>query len=107
MAILEEGRSIRNVGSFLYNGNSHIKTGYILIELKKIDSHGRVVLPPVWRKKLQSNEVFIVEDGNVLLVIPKDDPDLSRYIDFLKLDISPEIYSDYHQLKNYLLGDRK
>ncbi len=78
-----------------------------MIELKKIDSQGRVVLPPIWRKKLQSNEVFLVEDGNVLLVIPKDDPDLSKYFEFLKIDIPAEIYSDYHQLKDFLLGGPK
>ncbi len=78
-----------------------------MIELKKIDSQGRVVLPPIWRKKLQSNEVFLVEDGNVLLVIPKDDPDLSKYFEFLKIDIPTEIYSDYHQLKDFLLGGPK
>lgn len=78
-----------------------------MIELKKIDSQGRVVLPPIWRKKLHSNEIFLVEDGNVLLVIPKDDPDLSKYFEFLKIDIPSKIYSDYHQLKNFLLGGKK
>ncbi len=78
-----------------------------MIELKKIDSQGRVVLPPIWRKRLLSNEVFLVEDGKVLLVIPKDDPDLSKYFAFLKIDIPDEIYSDYHQLKIFLLGGPK
>lgn len=71
---------------------------------KKIDSQGRVVLPATWRKKLQHNEVLIVEDGNILIIIPKEDPDLSKYIESIQADIPIEAYSDYHRLKEYLLG---
>ena len=75
-----------------------------MIEIKRLDAQGRLVLPPSWRKKLQSNEVLIIEDGNVLLLIPKGDPDLSKYLEFIKVDIPPEIYSNYHQLKEHLLS---
>ena len=78
-----------------------------MIELKRIDAQGRVVLPPEWRKKIQSNEVFLVEDGDLLLVIPKDNPNLKKYFKFLQADIPPEIYSDFHKLKDYLLSGDK
>ncbi len=75
-----------------------------MIEIKRIDAQGRLVLPPAWRKKLQSNEVLVVEDGNLLLIIPKGDPDLSKYLEFVKIDIPPDVYSDYHRLKEHLLS---
>jgi bifunctional DNA-binding transcriptional regulator/antitoxin component of YhaV-PrlF toxin-antitoxin module len=75
-----------------------------MIEIKRVDSQGRIVLPPSWRKKLQSNEVLVVEDGNLLLLIPKGDPDLSKYLEFVKVDIPSDIYSNYHQLKEHLLS---
>jgi bifunctional DNA-binding transcriptional regulator/antitoxin component of YhaV-PrlF toxin-antitoxin module len=94
------GRNLKKWGKTL-------EYGFSMIELKKIDSQGRVVLPPEWRKKIRSNEVFLVEDGDLLLVIPKDDPNLSKYFQFLKVEIPPDIYSDYHKLKDYLLSGGK
>lgn len=75
-----------------------------MIEIKKIDSQGRVILPAKWRNKLPSNEIVFVEDGNNLLIIPKDDPDLSKYIDSIKIDIPSDKFSDYKLLKNFLLS---
>ncbi len=75
-----------------------------MVELKRVDPQGRLLLPSSWRKRIKSKEVIIVEDGDVLIVFPKDNPDLSKYKDFIHVEIPPEVYSDYHELKKFLLS---
>ncbi|MFX1513670.1 MAG: AbrB/MazE/SpoVT family DNA-binding domain-containing protein [Promethearchaeota archaeon] len=70
----------------------------------KIDSKGRIVLPSSWRDKVKSQEVLVVENGNQLIIIPKVDPDLSKYLKFLKTNVPGDIYPDYHDIEEYPLS---
>ncbi|MHA1972601.1 MAG: AbrB/MazE/SpoVT family DNA-binding domain-containing protein [Candidatus Hodarchaeales archaeon] len=72
-----------------------------------MDSQGRVTLPPSWRKRIHSSEVIMIEDGDLILLIPKGQSKLQKYFDFIKTEVLPDIYADYHQLKNYLRRGHK
>jgi len=69
------------------------------MEIKKIDSHGRVSMPVSWRKKLRRNEVLVVELDNKVEVISRD-ADLSKYID--SVEVKVENFVEYHKLKEEL-----
>lgn len=58
------------------------------IEIKKVDSQGRIVLPYKWREnELKDNdEVMIMEENGILKIIPKKKIDLTQFFDTLEYD---------------------
>jgi len=58
------------------------------IEIKKVDSQGRIVLPHKWREnELKDNdEVVIIEENEILKIIPKKKIDLTQFFDTLEFD---------------------
>ena len=79
-----------------------------MAEIKKVDAQGRISLPVRWRaSKLQgSNEVVVVEKGELLLVKPKGRPDLTKHFDAVEVDVDPRDLADYSKLKKTILGRR-
>jgi bifunctional DNA-binding transcriptional regulator/antitoxin component of YhaV-PrlF toxin-antitoxin module len=75
-------------------------------EIKKVDAQGRVALPAKWRaRKLRdTDEVVLVEKGEVLLLKPRVKPDLTKHFDMVDVDIDPKAFSDYSKLKKTILG---
>jgi len=82
--------------------------GSILAEIKKVDAQGRISLPARWRaSKLRgSDEVVVVEKGELLLVKPKGRPDLTKHFDAVEVDMDPRDLTDYSRLKKTILGRR-
>ena len=80
-----------------------------MAQIKKVDEQGRISLPAGWRaSKLQgSDEVVLVERGELLLVKPKGKPDLTKHFDTVEVDLDPRDLSDYSKLKNTILGRRR
>jgi hypothetical protein len=53
-----------------------------------------------------SEEVIVIEKGDVLLIKPKVKPDLSRHFDSVEIDADPEDFADYSRLKKTVLERR-
>ena len=77
-----------------------------MAEIKKVDAQGRVSLPAKWRaRKLRNtDEVVLVERGEILLLKPRTKPDFTRHFDVAKVEIDPKVFSDYSRLKRAILG---
>lgn len=75
------------------------------MEIRKIDSQGRLSLPVEWRREElgDSNEVYVFRDGESLVVRPRREPDLAKHFDSVPVDAEPEAFQDYHRLKKELL----
>lgn len=63
-----------------------VKTG---VEVKKVDSQGRLVLPVDWRKSEigDRRELYIIEREGYLKVIPKQRVDLTECFDKVDLGV--------------------
>ncbi|MBI5393314.1 AbrB family transcriptional regulator [Candidatus Woesearchaeota archaeon] len=40
------------------------------VSTKEIDTQGRIILPKIWREKLDSNKVVIIIDDELIKIIP-------------------------------------
>ena len=78
------------------------------MEKRKVDSQGRISLPPKWREKVlgDTGEVYIFHEGETLIIKPKREPNLTKYFDSVTVDVGPEEFEDYHRLKKALLRGR-
>lgn len=79
-----------------------------MADIKKVDAQGRISLPAWWRaSKLRgSDEVVVVEKGELLLVKPKGRSDLTKHFDAVEVDLDPSDLADYSRLKKTILGRR-
>ncbi len=77
-----------------------------MADIRKVDGQGRISLPAGWRaRKLRgSDEVAVIEKGELLLVKPKHKPDLAKYFDAVEVEVDSRNFSDYSRLKKTILG---
>jgi bifunctional DNA-binding transcriptional regulator/antitoxin component of YhaV-PrlF toxin-antitoxin module len=76
------------------------------VEIKKVDSQGRIVLPSDWRESdlKYSNEVFIIKEPGCLKIIPKKKVDLTKYFDSVDFDIDDELLDkDWKTIEAHIL----
>ncbi len=73
------------------------------VEIKKVDSHGRVVLPVSWRRRMKSDEVMVVEERAKVEIFPRD-VDLSKYVDSVEVEV--DNFEDYHEMRKELRKKR-
>lgn len=64
----------------------NLETG---VEVKKVDSQGRLILPADWRQSEvgESRELYIVKRKGYLKIIPKRRVDLTENFDKVDLDV--------------------
>jgi len=69
------------------------------VEVKKIDSQGRLILPVDWRESEvgESRELYIVKRKGYLKVIPKRRVDLTE--DFNKVDLCVEAIESWKEFE--------
>ncbi|AEC51945.1 hypothetical protein PNA2_1029 [Pyrococcus sp. NA2] len=61
------------------------------MEVKRIDSQGRIVLPKEWRKRW-GNEVILIEFEDKIEILPRRRPKLSEFFDIIEVeDIGEDI----------------
>lgn len=74
-----------------------------IVEIKRVDSQGRVLLPSAWRKmKLgKRKEVYVISLPDRVEIIPME-ADLSRFIDSVEVEIPEGKFLDPHELKREL-----
>jgi bifunctional DNA-binding transcriptional regulator/antitoxin component of YhaV-PrlF toxin-antitoxin module len=68
------------------------------VSIKKMDAHGRIVLPVSWRRRAD-DELVVVERDEKLEIFPRD-VDLSKYLDSVEVEI--DTFDDYHELRKEL-----
>ena len=74
------------------------------VEIKKVDSQGRVVLPISWRGRLKSDEVVVIEESEKIEILPRD-VDLSKYLDSVEVEVGN--IEDYHEVRKELREKKK
>ncbi len=78
----------------------------VVVEIKKVDSQGRISLPAKWRERVlkKTREVYILEKDEYLLVRPRGKGDLTRHFDAIEVDVEPEDFLNYNRFKKALLS---
>ncbi len=81
----------------------------MVTEIKKVDAQGRISLPARWRsdKLHDSEEVIVIERGDVLLVKPNVKPDLTRHFDSIEVNAGSKNFEEYSNFKRTVLGRRR
>ncbi|MDI3502236.1 MAG: hypothetical protein PWR13_1039 [Archaeoglobi archaeon] len=59
------------------------------VEVKQIDSQGRIVLPKEWRKRW-GNEVILIEFEDRIEILPVRKPKLSEFFDIIEVEGTEE-----------------
>ncbi|MEM7817132.1 MAG: AbrB family transcriptional regulator [Candidatus Aenigmatarchaeota archaeon] len=77
------------------------------VEVKKLDSQGRIILPADWRKSEvgKSKEVYIVKRKGFLKIIPKYRIDLTENFD--KVDLGVEAIGNWKEFEKKFYKMRK
>ena len=77
------------------------------VEVKKIDSQGRLILPTDWRE-LQlkgTSEVYVIKHDGFLKVVPKRKVDLRKFFDRAKLGV--DAIDDWDKFEKAIWEKRK
>jgi AbrB family looped-hinge helix DNA binding protein len=72
------------------------------VEIRPVDSQGRIILPKSWRNRLKTNSVVIIDEDSRLEIRPAD-ADLSRFVDAVEVEV--EHFDDYHKMRKGLRKD--
>jgi AbrB family looped-hinge helix DNA binding protein len=72
------------------------------VEIRPIDSQGRIILPKSWRNRLKTNSVVVIDEDDRLEIRPAD-ADLSRFVD--AVEVEAVHFDDYHKLRKGLRKD--
>ena len=77
------------------------------VEVKNVDSQGRIALPAEWRREVLDNdrEVVVQREGDLLILRARKKPDLTRLFDALEVDLPTDAFEDWKKLKNALLEE--
>jgi bifunctional DNA-binding transcriptional regulator/antitoxin component of YhaV-PrlF toxin-antitoxin module len=72
------------------------------VEVKKMDSQGRLILPADWRESElgEGNEVFVIKRKGYLKVVPKRKVDLTECFD--QIDLGVESIGSWTQFEKRL-----
>lgn len=79
-----------------------VQTG---VELKKLDSQGRIILPVDWRETEvdASREVYVIKRKGYLKVVPKRKVDLTKCFD--KVDLGVESIGNWSEFEKEFYGE--
>jgi AbrB family looped-hinge helix DNA binding protein len=72
------------------------------VEIKQVDTQGRLILPKAWRSRLKTGSVVVIDEDDHLEIRPAD-ADLSRFVD--TVETGAEQFGDYHALRKGLRKD--
>jgi bifunctional DNA-binding transcriptional regulator/antitoxin component of YhaV-PrlF toxin-antitoxin module len=69
------------------------------VEVKKVDSQGRLLLPADWREAEigESRELIVIKRKGYLKIVPKRHVDLTECFD--KVDVGVEAIGDWRQFE--------
>ena len=72
------------------------------VEIRPVDTQGRIILPKSWRNRLRTRSVLVIDDDDRLEIRPAD-ADLSRFVDAVEVD--GKDFENYHTLRKGLRKD--
>jgi AbrB family looped-hinge helix DNA binding protein len=72
------------------------------VEIRPVDTQGRIILPKSWRNRLRTRSVLVIDEDDRLEIRPAD-ADISRFVDAVEVDIKD--FDDYHKLRKGLKKD--
>jgi DNA-binding transcriptional regulator/RsmH inhibitor MraZ len=72
------------------------------LEIKRIDSQGRLLLPQDWRKSLEGREVYIIKRKDYLKILAKRKIDLTAFFD--SVDLGIDAIGDWEEFEERLYG---
>jgi len=75
------------------------------VEVKKVDSQGRFILPSDWREAElgETREVYVIKRKGFLKLVPKRKVDLTKL--FNKVDLGVESIEDWSQFEQTFYGE--
>ena len=62
----------------------------MIVEVKRIDRQGRIMLPKEWRERW-GNEVILIEFGDRIEILPKRKPKLSQFFDIVEAEVKEDV----------------
>ena len=65
----------------------------MIVEVKRIDNQGRIVLPKGWRERW-GNEVILIEFEDRIEILPKRKPKLSQFFDVVEAEVREDVEKD-------------
>jgi len=72
------------------------------MEVKTVDSQGRIMLPKNWRDRyLKDKQAVVSQKGGVIEIRPFEDIDLTKYFDSIEVDLKADL-SDWHKVREEL-----
>ncbi len=70
-----------------------------------VDKYGRIRLPKKYLDELGARRFLVRRTGDSIVLVPLKEKDLTKYFDSIEVDVEPDKWSDYNELKKALLGD--
>ena len=72
------------------------------VEVKTIDSQGRIMLPKMWRDRyLKDKKAIVSQKGNVIEIRPFEDIDLTKYFDTIEVNLKADLF-EWHKVREEL-----
>ncbi|MEX2723137.1 MAG: hypothetical protein Q6367_004525 [Candidatus Freyarchaeota archaeon] len=74
------------------------------VEIRKIDSQGRLILPADWREEEigESREIYVIKKKGYLKIIPKRHVDLTKHFD--QVDLGVEAIGSWKEFEKKFYG---
>lgn len=72
------------------------------VEVKTVDTQGRIMLPKIWRDRyLKDKKAVVSQKGDIIEIRPFKDIDLTKYFDSIEVDLKADL-SDWHKVREEL-----
>ncbi|MGY0288900.1 MAG: AbrB family transcriptional regulator [Thermoproteota archaeon] len=62
----------------------------MIVEVKRVDNQGRIVLPKKWRERW-GDEIILIELEDRIEILPRRKPNFSQFFDIIEADIEEDI----------------
>lgn len=81
-----------------------VKNLEIGVEIRKVDSQGRLILPADWRESeiAEAREVYVVKRKGYLKILPKRKVDLTEFFD--RVDLGVEAIESWREFEKRFYG---
>ncbi len=71
-----------------------------------MDEYGRIRIPRKYLESIRSRRFIVRRSGKAIILLPVEEEDLMECVDSVEVDVDPEAFRDYNELKKVLLGGK-